>query len=114
MVAVGESRFRVLETSSRVSAIERKSESESESKRVLAALEKVPEYVRVEEEEEEERERRVREKRSKVSMCNSLSSILGSLLFLCFQVDKNRNKENGFGSFKQRRKFGRENKRSRV
>lgn len=112
MVAVGESRFRVLETSSRVSAIERK--SESESKRVLAALEKVPEYVRVEEEEEEERERRVREKRSKVSMCNSLSSILGSLLFLCFQVDKNRNKENGFGSFKQRRKFGRENKRSRV
>lgn len=112
MVAVGESRFRVLETSSRVSAIERK--SESESKRVLAALEKVPEYVRVEEEEEEERERRVREKRSKVSMCNSLSSILGSLLFLCFQVDKNGNKENGFGSFKQRRKFGRENKRSRV
>lgn len=112
MVAVGESRFRVLETSSRVSAIERK--SESESKRVLAGLEKVLEYVRVEEEEEEERERRVREKRSKVSMCNSLSSILGSLLFLCFQVDKNRNKENGFGSFKQRRKFGRENKRSRV
>lgn len=111
MVAVGESRFRVLETSSRVSAIERK--SESESKRVLAALEKVPEYVRVEE-EEEERERRVREKRSKVSMCNSLSSILGSLLFLCFQVDKNRNKENGFGSFKQMRKFGRANKRNRV
>ena len=76
----------------------------------MAALEKVPEYVRV---EEEERERRVREKRSKVSMCNSLSSILGSLFFLCFQVDKNMNKVNGFGSFKQRRKIGRENKRSR-
>lgn len=78
----------------------------------MAALEKVPEYMRVEEEEEEERERRVREKRSKVSMCkSSLSSIFGSLFFLCFQVDKNMNKVNGFGSFQQRRKFGRENKK---